>query len=188
MLWCTGLVPLRHVESAHTRDWTCIPCTGRWIPNHWITRDVPVRAFCGLIGICVERGSASSPHKQSMCRSTRTLASLACQLGSAEKEVIFSLSPCLWLFLGQEQDAGFPFYFFRFHDGWLLANYPVCCASALSLHLLGMLRGWRSNGRDSRTASATSRKLLVLIFISFPIRKLCFPETTWKLHCKWKCK
>ena len=40
----------------------------------------------------------------------------------------------------------------------------------------------------SRTASATSRKLLVLIFISFPIRKLCFPEITWKLHCKWKCK
>ena len=136
-----------------------------------------------------KRLSASSSHKQSMCRSTRTLASLACQPGSAEKEAIFSLSPCLWLFLGREQDTGFRLSSFRFHDGWLLANYPDCCASTLSLHLLEMLRGWaRLNGRDSRTASATSRKLLVLIFISFPIRKLFFPETTWKLHCKWKCK
>ena len=56
-----------------------------------------------------KRLSASSSHKQSMCRSTRTLASLACPLGSNEKEVIFSLSPCLWLFLGQERDTGFRF-------------------------------------------------------------------------------
>ena len=25
-----------------TRDWTHIPCTGRWILNHWITREVPL--------------------------------------------------------------------------------------------------------------------------------------------------
>ena len=57
----------------------------------------------------LHRKRLSSPNKQSKCRSTRTLASLACQPGSTEKEVIFSLSPCLWLFLGQEQDAGFRF-------------------------------------------------------------------------------
>ena len=31
----------RHVESSWTRDRTCVPCIGRWILNHWITREVP---------------------------------------------------------------------------------------------------------------------------------------------------
>lgn len=136
-----------------------------------------------------KRLSAFSSQKQSMCRSTRTLASLACLPGSTEKEVIFSLSPCLWLFLGQERDTGFGSSpsISMMGDCWQI--HLVCCASTLSLHLLGVLRGWgRLNGRDSRPTSATSIKLLVLIFISFPIRKFFFPETTWKLHCKWKCK
>ena len=25
-----------------TRDGTCVPCIGRQIPNHWITREVPI--------------------------------------------------------------------------------------------------------------------------------------------------
>ena len=29
------LVAPRHVESSWTRDWTCVPCIGRWILNHW---------------------------------------------------------------------------------------------------------------------------------------------------------
>ena len=27
-----------------TRDWTCVPCIARWIPNHWTTRQVPTLA------------------------------------------------------------------------------------------------------------------------------------------------
>jgi len=29
-----GVVP-RHVESSQTRDWTHVPCIGRWTPRHW---------------------------------------------------------------------------------------------------------------------------------------------------------
>ena len=36
--WHTGLVASSHVGSSWTRDCTCVPCIGRWILNHWITR------------------------------------------------------------------------------------------------------------------------------------------------------
>ena len=36
----TGLVLLRPVGSSQNRDWTCVPCTGRRILNHWTTRQV----------------------------------------------------------------------------------------------------------------------------------------------------
>ena len=42
---CTGLVASRHVGTFRTRDWTCVPCIGRWILNHWKTREVPVPIF-----------------------------------------------------------------------------------------------------------------------------------------------
>ena len=36
-----GLVASRHLgSSSPTRDQTCIPCTGGWIPNHWTTEEV----------------------------------------------------------------------------------------------------------------------------------------------------
>ena len=41
-LWCTGLVPPRHVGSSWTRARTCVPCIGRWILNHCTTREVPI--------------------------------------------------------------------------------------------------------------------------------------------------
>ena len=45
-----GLVAPRHEKSSQIRDQTHVPCTGRWIPNHWTTREV---LFCGnLIAIC----------------------------------------------------------------------------------------------------------------------------------------
>ena len=31
--------------SPPTRDWTHVPCTGRWILNHWTTREVPQPSF-----------------------------------------------------------------------------------------------------------------------------------------------
>ena len=40
--WCTGLVALQHVECFQARSGTRVPCTGRWIPNHWATRQVPL--------------------------------------------------------------------------------------------------------------------------------------------------
>ena len=39
-----GLVAL-HVGSSQTRDWTYIPCIGRWILNQWITREAPKQEF-----------------------------------------------------------------------------------------------------------------------------------------------
>ena len=39
-LRCTGLVAPQRVESFWTRDWTCVPCIGKWILNHWTTREV----------------------------------------------------------------------------------------------------------------------------------------------------
>ena len=39
-LWCMGFVS-HHMESSQTRDPTRVPCTGRWILNHWTTREVP---------------------------------------------------------------------------------------------------------------------------------------------------
>ena len=39
-LWCMDLVTSKHVWPSKTRDWTRVPCIGRWIPNHGITREV----------------------------------------------------------------------------------------------------------------------------------------------------
>ena len=41
-LWPMGLVAPWHVESSRSSDWTCVRCIGRWILNHWTTRQVPV--------------------------------------------------------------------------------------------------------------------------------------------------
>ena len=37
-----SLVALQHAESSQTkpRDQTHVPCIGRWILNHWVTREV----------------------------------------------------------------------------------------------------------------------------------------------------
>ena len=45
VLWCTGLVALRHEGSSWIKDWTHIPCTGRGILNHWATREVMRHLF-----------------------------------------------------------------------------------------------------------------------------------------------
>ena len=39
-LWCTGLVAPKHVESSQIKDRTCVPCIGRQILTHCITREV----------------------------------------------------------------------------------------------------------------------------------------------------
>ena len=44
-LGCRGLLTPWHVESLQTRDWTHVPCIGRWIRNHWATREVPPKYF-----------------------------------------------------------------------------------------------------------------------------------------------
>ena len=40
VLWGMGLVVPRHVESSKIRDWTCVPCIGRWFLNHSTTGEV----------------------------------------------------------------------------------------------------------------------------------------------------
>ena len=44
-LWCVGLAALQHVGSSRMRDWTIVPCIGRWILNHWTCREVLVNPF-----------------------------------------------------------------------------------------------------------------------------------------------
>ena len=44
-LWLTGLVALQHVGSSWTRDWTRLSFIGRWILNHWTTREVSQHAL-----------------------------------------------------------------------------------------------------------------------------------------------
>ena len=39
-LGCKGLVAPQHVEFSQTRDRTSVPCIGRQILDHWITKDV----------------------------------------------------------------------------------------------------------------------------------------------------
>ena len=34
------LATLWHVSSSQKRGWTCVPCIGRWILNHWTTSEV----------------------------------------------------------------------------------------------------------------------------------------------------
>ena len=38
---CMGLAAHGMWDLSWTRDGTCVPCVGRWILNHWTTRDVP---------------------------------------------------------------------------------------------------------------------------------------------------
>ena len=46
LLGLAGLVAPWHVESySLTRDRTPVPCIGRWILNHWATREDPTFAF-----------------------------------------------------------------------------------------------------------------------------------------------
>ena len=40
-----GWVAPWHVRSSWTRDWTRVPCIGRWILNHWATREAPAASF-----------------------------------------------------------------------------------------------------------------------------------------------
>ena len=40
-----GLVALWYVESSWTRDGTHVSCIGRWILNHWTTREVLLHVF-----------------------------------------------------------------------------------------------------------------------------------------------
>ena len=41
-LRCSGLVAPLHMGSSQTRDWTHVPCHGRWILIHWTTREALV--------------------------------------------------------------------------------------------------------------------------------------------------
>ena len=53
-----GLVALRHAGSSWTRARTCVPCTGRRILNHCVTREIPPE--------CTLRNANSVYRKQSI--------------------------------------------------------------------------------------------------------------------------
>ena len=60
-LWVTGSVAARHVGSSWTRDQTHVPCIGRWILNHWITRELPHLFYSCWLLICLILFWTSSP-------------------------------------------------------------------------------------------------------------------------------
>ena len=60
-LWLTGLVAPRYVGSSPTRDPTHVPCTGRWILNHWTTREVQNNSLRSVL-------SLSLPISKPRCR------------------------------------------------------------------------------------------------------------------------
>ena len=43
--WCTGFVAPQHMRSSWIRDYTYVFCNGRWILNHWTTREAPPVLF-----------------------------------------------------------------------------------------------------------------------------------------------
>ena len=45
LLWSIGLVAPRLLQSSWTRDQTHVPCIGRQIFNHWISREVFLLIF-----------------------------------------------------------------------------------------------------------------------------------------------
>ena len=47
--------------SSPPRDWTCAPCFGRQILNHWTTREVLNRVFNRIMLVCI------SPNKIFLC-------------------------------------------------------------------------------------------------------------------------
>ena len=50
VLWPTGLVVLRHVESSLTRDQTHVPSVGKQILIHWTIRQILRRSIFLLLG------------------------------------------------------------------------------------------------------------------------------------------
>ena len=55
-----GLVAPRHVGSSRTRARTHIPCIGRWILNHWATREVPATSVSDPGGRWLSDGFAET--------------------------------------------------------------------------------------------------------------------------------
>ena len=51
-LWCSGLVAQQYMESSHTKDQTCVPCTGRWIFIPCIIRKVLLMCVCVCVCVC----------------------------------------------------------------------------------------------------------------------------------------
>ena len=47
-----GLVAPNHAESSRTRNCTHVPCIGRQILNHWITREVQTNGLFDLRKVC----------------------------------------------------------------------------------------------------------------------------------------
>ena len=48
VVWPLGLVALQHVGFSWSRDQTSVPSIGRWILNHWTTREVPKKLILKL--------------------------------------------------------------------------------------------------------------------------------------------
>ena len=56
------------MDSSWTRDWTCVPCTGKWILHHWTMKQVPILtyslSFSALPSVLGGSPPGSSQHHQ----------------------------------------------------------------------------------------------------------------------------
>ena len=78
--------------SSPTRDRTHVPCFGRWILNHWTTREVPIVGYFGRflpLLLPVSRRKVTHPPNQGphlasvMCGSTSVMPLLSCILSDS---------------------------------------------------------------------------------------------------------
>ena len=66
------LATLWHVSSSQKRGWTCVPCIGRWILNHWTTSEVlSAPIWWGLVHFHISFSQSGFPSdsngKESAC-------------------------------------------------------------------------------------------------------------------------
>ena len=60
-----GLVASQHMASSWTRDPTCVSCIGRWILNHWTTKEVMGTSFIIFVLVHGCMGLVASQHMDS---------------------------------------------------------------------------------------------------------------------------
>ena len=70
-----GLFVFQHMGSSQTRDWTCVPCIGKWILNHWTTREVWLYAY-------LSTSTTTSFLMASLCMVHSSHIQIICNFGS----------------------------------------------------------------------------------------------------------